>query len=117
MCEFYCLSVTLYEIEGIIHEAKVFIDNLKSYASPDVLPFNLLAALDKGMIEKVPFGVVLILGNQPYTHKEKLVKHFVFHSGAWNYPFLLSLQPMIGTFTIYLFNTKYSVLCIRRVIF
>ncbi|KAJ6648024.1 Aldehyde dehydrogenase family 3 member A2 [Pseudolycoriella hygida] len=71
------LEATLYEIEILQNECKGLIRNLKDLAKNSPLPMNLLAILDSGYIKKEPYGVVLILG-------------------AWNYPFLLTLQPMAG---------------------
>ncbi|KAG4074044.1 hypothetical protein HA402_014249 [Bradysia odoriphaga] len=71
------LEATLYEIEIVQNECNGLIRNLKDLAKNTSLPMNMLAILDYGYIKKEPYGVVLILG-------------------AWNYPFLLTLQPMAG---------------------
>lgn len=71
------LEATLYEIEIVQNECTGLLRNLKELAKPTPLPMNLLAVLDNGYVKKEPYGVVLILG-------------------AWNYPFLLTLQPMAG---------------------
>ncbi|OXA56525.1 aldehyde dehydrogenase, dimeric NADP-preferring [Folsomia candida] len=71
------LEATLYELEIITNELNALIKDMKSLAEDEKLPVNLLAALDSAYIRKQPYGVVLVLG-------------------AWNYPFLLSLQPMAG---------------------
>jgi aldehyde dehydrogenase (NAD+) len=71
------LEATLYEIEMVKNEINGLVRNLKKIAEPTKLPVNLLAVLDSGYIKKEPYGIVLVLG-------------------AWNYPFLLSIQPMAG---------------------
>lgn len=57
-------AATLYEIESLLNEARVLSSNLKECTKAEGLPFNLLGAMDKGTIEKVPFGVVLVLGKK-----------------------------------------------------
>lgn len=55
-------KVSLYELESIKFDSKYMAKELKKWAAPDKLPFNLLAAMDSGYVEKVPYGLVLILG-------------------------------------------------------
>jgi acyl-CoA reductase-like NAD-dependent aldehyde dehydrogenase len=50
---------------------------LKEWMTPEQLPKNLLLPNDKAYIKSEPFGVVLIIS-------------------AWNYPFALLLQPLVG---------------------
>lgn len=77
------LEATLYELEIMLNELKGLIKNTAKWAQDDKLPVNLLAVLDSAYIRKEPYGVVLILG-------------------AWNYPILLTLQPTMGNYPIYL---------------
>ncbi|CAG7816277.1 unnamed protein product [Allacma fusca] len=67
----------LGECENLKSEVKHMLRNLDHYSAPETLPLNLLAFLDRGYIQREPFGVVLVIG-------------------TWNYPFNLSLQPLIG---------------------
>lgn len=71
------LEATLYELEIVLNELGVLIRNTPKWAKDDKLPVNFLAVLDSAYIRKEPYGVVLVLG-------------------AWNYPILLTLQPVMG---------------------
>jgi len=71
------LEATLYELEVLLNELDGLIKNTKKFAADEKLPTNMLAILDHAYIRKQPYGVVLVLG-------------------AWNYPFLLTLQPVAG---------------------
>lgn len=64
-------------MEGVRAGINYFIRSLKGLVKAQKLPFNLMTFEDKAMIQRDPYGVVLVLG-------------------AWNYPFELSLQPMVG---------------------
>jgi aldehyde dehydrogenase (NAD+) len=70
-------EAALYEVDLTKQEIIAMLRDLDKYAAKEHLPLNLLASLDRGYIQREPYGVVLILG-------------------AWNYPFLLSCKPMIG---------------------
>ncbi|ODN04714.1 Aldehyde dehydrogenase family 3 member B1 [Orchesella cincta] len=66
-----------YELELIKTDTIAAIRELKNWMRREMMPFNLLLPFDKAFVKHDPYGVVLIIG-------------------AWNYPFLLSLQPLIG---------------------
>jgi len=67
----------LYEIEVLRSDLNSLIRNLKSYARNEQLPVNLLQLDDRASVKRDPYGLVLVLG-------------------AWNYPIILSLQPVAG---------------------
>lgn len=71
------LLVALYELELLKNEIKTAIRELKAWVQREKMPFNWLLPFDNAFVKHDPFGVVLIIG-------------------AWNYPFLLALQPLIG---------------------
>jgi acyl-CoA reductase-like NAD-dependent aldehyde dehydrogenase len=53
------------------------IRSLQSWMTPEKLPPNLLFPTDRAFVKHDPYGVVLIIG-------------------AWNYPIMLTLQPLVG---------------------
>ncbi|KAF7643209.1 hypothetical protein LDENG_00243430 [Lucifuga dentata] len=63
----------LLEIIGVENEIKLAIEKLAEWAAPRPVEKNLLTISD----EPEPLGVVLIIG-------------------AWNYPWALTLQPLVG---------------------
>jgi hypothetical protein len=52
-----------YELDLLINVITNMIKDLKDHAQPHKLPFNLVAASEEAFIERIPYGVVLILGN------------------------------------------------------
>ncbi|KAK2537395.1 fatty aldehyde dehydrogenase [Columba guinea] len=66
-----------HEILGLLGELALAMDKLKSWAAPQPVKKNLLTLRDEAYICPEPLGVVLIIG-------------------AWNYPFLLVMQPLVG---------------------
>lgn len=64
------MEILKTEILGTIRE-------LKKWTKKEVAPYNLLLPFDSAFVKHDPFGVVLIIG-------------------AWNYPILLTLHPLIG---------------------
>lgn len=66
-----------HEILGLLGELALVMDKLKSWAAPQPVKKNLLTMRDEAYIFPEPLGVVLIIG-------------------AWNYPFALVIQPLIG---------------------
>ncbi|XP_010011042.1 PREDICTED: fatty aldehyde dehydrogenase [Nestor notabilis] len=66
-----------HEILGLLGELALVMDKLKSWAAPQPVKKNLLMMRDEAYICPEPLGVVLIIG-------------------AWNYPFALVIQPLIG---------------------
>ncbi|NXQ35828.1 AL3A2 dehydrogenase, partial [Alaudala cheleensis] len=65
------------EILGVLRELVMAREKLPSWAAPHRVKKDLLALRDEAFINYEPLGVVLVIG-------------------AWNYPFLLVMQPLIG---------------------
>ncbi|NXV91661.1 AL3A2 dehydrogenase, partial [Calonectris borealis] len=66
-----------HEILTVLRELALAMDELPSWAAPQPVQKNLLTMRDEAYICYEPLGVVLIIG-------------------AWNYPFVLVMQPLIG---------------------
>jgi len=66
-----------HEILGVLGELALVMEKLPSWAAPQPVKRNLLTMRDEAYICCEPLGVVLIIG-------------------AWNYPFVLVMQPLIG---------------------
>ncbi|XP_042647554.1 aldehyde dehydrogenase family 3 member A2-like [Tyto alba] len=66
-----------HEILGVLGELALAMDKLPSWAAPQPVKKNLLTMRDEAYICPEPLGVVLIIG-------------------AWNYPFVLVMQPLVG---------------------
>lgn len=66
-----------HEILGVLGELALAMDKLPSWAAPQPVKKNLLTMRDEAYIYSEPLGVVLIMG-------------------AWNYPFVLIMQPLVG---------------------
>lgn len=67
----------IFEIEFCKNDAINAMNNLKKWMKPEKVKKGLLNIMDNCYIHREPFGVALIIG-------------------AWNYPFHLSILPMIG---------------------
>lgn len=67
----------LLELIGIENEIKLAIEKLGEWAAPRPAEKNLLTISDEVYIQPEPLGVVLIIG-------------------AWNYPWALTLMPLVG---------------------
>uniref|UniRef100_A0A7N8YNT7 Aldehyde dehydrogenase n=1 Tax=Mastacembelus armatus TaxID=205130 RepID=A0A7N8YNT7_9TELE len=67
----------LFETLGLEGEIKLAIEKLAEWAAPRPVEKNLLTILDDVYIQPEPLGVVLIIG-------------------AWNYPWAVTLQPLVG---------------------
>lgn len=67
----------IMEIEVLLSELNETITNLRSWVKPQYLTKNIVNILDEVCIYNDPYGVVLIVG-------------------AWNYPFQLTLAPVVG---------------------
>ncbi|XP_072747135.1 aldehyde dehydrogenase, dimeric NADP-preferring isoform X2 [Anoplolepis gracilipes] len=65
------------EIDYIIHEVKTTLAHIKEWSATEKPSKGLANLFDAVEIRKDPYGVVLVMG-------------------AWNYPFQLSLLPMVG---------------------
>lgn len=80
-CRCLCLQsevgTQLYETLGLEGEINLAISKLKQWAAPRPVEKNLLTLSDTVYIKPEPLGVVLIIG-------------------AWNYPWTVTIQPLIG---------------------
>ncbi|XP_011813680.1 PREDICTED: fatty aldehyde dehydrogenase isoform X1 [Colobus angolensis palliatus] len=65
------------EVITVLGEIDFMLENLPEWVTAKPVKKNLLTMLDEAYIQPQPLGVVLIIG-------------------AWNYPFVLSIQPLIG---------------------
>lgn len=70
-------EVVCYEIVPVVKELKHAINHLKEWAKPEKPKKSMVNLLDGVMVYNDPYGVVLVMG-------------------AWNYPFQLTLMPVIG---------------------
>ncbi|XP_027546663.1 fatty aldehyde dehydrogenase-like [Neopelma chrysocephalum] len=66
-----------HEILGVLAELNLAMEKLPSWAAPQPVKKNLMTMRDEAYINYEPLGVVLIIG-------------------AWNYPFVLVMHPLIG---------------------
>ncbi|XP_027487860.1 aldehyde dehydrogenase, dimeric NADP-preferring-like, partial [Corapipo altera] len=66
-----------HEILGVLAELALTMEKLPSWAAPQPVKKNLMTMRDEAYINFEPLGVVLIIG-------------------AWNYPFVLVMHPLIG---------------------
>ncbi|XP_038615063.1 aldehyde dehydrogenase family 3 member A2 isoform X2 [Tachyglossus aculeatus] len=66
-----------HEVIGILGEIDLVLEKLPEWAAPEPVKKNLLTMMDEAYIHSEPLGVILIIG-------------------AWNYPIVLTLQPLIG---------------------
>ncbi|CAN9501185.1 unnamed protein product [Ophioblennius macclurei] len=71
------VGTQLYEILGLEGELNTAIAKLKEWAAPRAVEKNLLTISDTVYVHPEPLGVVLIIG-------------------AWNYPWAVTIQPLIG---------------------
>ncbi|XP_069827872.1 aldehyde dehydrogenase family 3 member A2 [Dendropsophus ebraccatus] len=70
-------SAYSYEMMGLIAEIDLCIDNLYDWAAPQHVKKTLMTLGDEVYINYEPLGVVLVIG-------------------AWNYPLVVCLQPVVG---------------------
>ncbi|XP_029413955.1 fatty aldehyde dehydrogenase [Nannospalax galili] len=71
------LNAYSHEIISILGEIDFMLRNLSDLASAKPAKKNLLTMMDEVYVQPEPLGVVLIIG-------------------AWNYPFVLTMQPLVG---------------------
>jgi aldehyde dehydrogenase (NAD+) len=71
------LEARMTEVSTMRAEIKYVKAHLRAWMKPEPVPTVLLAQPGKSRIHREPLGVVLIIG-------------------AWNYPVVLSLQPLVG---------------------
>ncbi|KAB0400018.1 hypothetical protein E2I00_017960 [Balaenoptera physalus] len=74
MSEFNAYS---QEVITVLGEIDLVLEKLPEWAAAKPAQKNLLTMLDEAYVQPEPLGVVLIIG-------------------AWNYPFVLTIQPLIG---------------------
>ena len=77
MGSFYVVTAAISDILGVKVEIANMLRNMNRYLKPREFSRNLLAITDKSKIRLEPRGVVLIIG-------------------TWNYPFYISLRPLVG---------------------
>ncbi|XP_035159018.2 aldehyde dehydrogenase family 3 member A2 isoform X1 [Callithrix jacchus] len=65
------------EVIAVLGEIDFMLENLPEWITAKPVKKNLLTMLDEAYLQPQPLGVVLIIG-------------------AWNYPFVLTIQPLIG---------------------
>ncbi|XP_034461221.1 aldehyde dehydrogenase family 3 member A2-like [Hippoglossus hippoglossus] len=70
-------ATELFETLGLEGEIKLAIEKLAEWAAPRPVEKNLLTLQDEVYVQPEPLGVVLIIG-------------------AWNYPWAVTLQPLVG---------------------
>ncbi|XP_028824913.1 fatty aldehyde dehydrogenase-like [Denticeps clupeoides] len=70
-------STPLYETMGLEGEIDLAVSHLKEWAAPRPVAKNLMTISDQVYVQPEPLGVVLIIG-------------------AWNYPWAVTIQPLIG---------------------
>ncbi|XP_046892398.1 aldehyde dehydrogenase family 3 member A2-like [Hypomesus transpacificus] len=70
-------ATELFETLGLEGEIHLAVDKLTQWAAPRPVEKNLLTISDEVYIQPEPLGVVLIIG-------------------AWNYPWAVTLQPLVG---------------------
>ncbi|XP_015229349.1 PREDICTED: fatty aldehyde dehydrogenase-like [Cyprinodon variegatus] len=71
------VGMQMYETLGLEGEISLAVRKLKEWAAPRPVEKNLLTLSDTVYIQPEPLGVVLIIG-------------------AWNYPWAVTIQPLIG---------------------
>ncbi|CAH8612599.1 unnamed protein product [Schistosoma mattheei] len=67
----------LTDIDPSVGEAKTMLSNMDSWLKEESVPSSFITLMDTVTIQKQPYGVVLIIS-------------------PWNFPFILSFQPLIG---------------------
>ncbi len=65
------------EISFVLHDIDYYLKNLKSLSKPKKVRTNLVSQIGKSKIYSEPLGTILVIG-------------------AWNYPYQLSLSPIIA---------------------
>uniref|UniRef100_A0A8C6SWC9 Aldehyde dehydrogenase n=1 Tax=Neogobius melanostomus TaxID=47308 RepID=A0A8C6SWC9_9GOBI len=70
-------DTSLLELTGLENEIKLAIDKLSVWAAPRAVERSILTLSDQVYVRPQPLGVVLIIG-------------------AWNYPWALTLGPLVG---------------------
>lgn len=76
----------MFETLGLEGEINLALEKLAEWAAPRPVEKNLLTVSDEVYIQPEPLGLVLIIG-------------------AWNYPWAVTLQPLVGAIAA---GTKHS---------
>ncbi|XP_055992854.1 aldehyde dehydrogenase family 3 member A2 isoform X2 [Sorex fumeus] len=71
------LNAYSHEVITILGEIDLVLEKLPEWVTPEPAKKNLLTMMDEAYVQPEPLGVVLIIG-------------------AWNYPIVLTIQPLIG---------------------
>lgn len=71
------MESTVCEITLLKNELRLMLDNLNKYSKKRPVRKNLCSLFDNVYTKPEPYGVVLIIS-------------------AWNYPFYLTLTPLVG---------------------
>lgn len=71
------LNAYSHEVVTVLGEIDLVLEKLPEWVTAEPVKKNLLTMLDEAYIQPEPLGVALIIG-------------------AWNYPFVLTIQPLIG---------------------
>jgi aldehyde dehydrogenase (NAD+) len=66
-----------HEVIAVLGEIDLMLGSLSEWVTAKPVKKNLLTMMDEAYVQPEPLGVVLIIG-------------------AWNYPFVLTIQPMLG---------------------
>ncbi|KAL0973952.1 hypothetical protein UPYG_G00213360 [Umbra pygmaea] len=70
-------DTALFELTGLENEISLAVGKLSEWAAPRHVEKNIMTLTDQVYVQPEPLGVVLIIG-------------------AWNYPWALTLQPLVG---------------------
>lgn len=71
------LNAYSHEVITVLGEIDLVLEKLPEWVAPEPAKKNLLTMMDEAYVQPEPLGVVLIIG-------------------AWNYPIVLTIQPLIG---------------------
>lgn len=66
-----------YEIMGVLGEIALMVEKIHTWVAPQPVAKTIMTLTDEVYIHHEPLGVVLVIG-------------------AWNYPFVLVMHPLIG---------------------
>lgn len=86
----------LFETLGLEGEINLAMEKVAEWAAPRPVEKNLLTISDEVYVQPEPLGVVLIIG-------------------AWNYPWAVTLQPLVGAIAAGMdsFNTWGPQVCVQ----
>lgn len=86
----------LFETLGVEGEINLAMEKVAEWAAPRPVEKNLLTISDEVYVQPEPLGVVLIIG-------------------AWNYPWAVTLQPLVGAIAAGMnsFSTRRPQVCVQ----